>query len=88
MILKKYKPKGVLITIQKDAIQLWDLERDYDQVNNSCKRVCQLVFSQIDDVSLILSPFASDELLCGCDCSKDASNNSRYCESRVGFNFR
>ena len=46
MILKKYKPKGVLITIQKDAIQLWDLERDYDQVNNSCKRVCQLVFSQ------------------------------------------
>lgn len=30
MILKKYKPKGILITIQKDAIQLWDLESDYD----------------------------------------------------------
>ena len=29
-ILKKYKPKGVLITIQKDAIQLWDIESDYD----------------------------------------------------------
>jgi hypothetical protein len=39
------------------------------------------LFSQIDDVSFILSPFASDELLCGCDCSKDALNNSRYCKN-------
>jgi hypothetical protein len=36
------------------------------------------LFSQVDEVSFILNPFASDELLCGCECEKFTSN-ARYC---------
>ena len=35
-----------MVTVHRDAIQLWDFDQDYDKKKSSCKLVQQLVFSQ------------------------------------------
>ena len=40
LLRKNLKPRGHLITVQNNAVQLWDFDDEFDKIKCSCKMMC------------------------------------------------
>jgi hypothetical protein len=61
LLRKNLKPRGKLLTVQSQAINLWDFDQEFDKKKDSCKMICQMIFP--DQSKLVNAKYMSGVLL-------------------------